>query len=269
MKRIEENKKANSALPSAKPQYNFYPGSGNDINSQYGIDCEKCNNSGFIAYKDKQGIEHYMRCACFKTWLTKKRLKESGLSGVIDRYTFDNFKVNNDLQKVIKEMALKFLEASDSWFYIGGQSGGGKTHICTALCNKLISEKNKSLEYITWVTWAERVNMAKRSSDSEEQSKLFDRCKNVDVLYIDDLFKNGKDKNGNVTPPTSAEIKKAFEILDYRDKNKLTTIISSEYTIMKIIDYDQAVGGRIVERCGGFIININSGESNNYRLNRR
>ena len=251
-----------------KKQNKFFTIDGPDINSRFGINCKVCKNTGSIYYYAENSYTPTARiCTCQNVRRSMIRLEESGLSGVVKQLTFDNFNVTNELQKGIKETALEFLDTSGNWFYIGGQSGSGKTHICTAICGKLLFKKRKSLAYMQWLNEVKPLRGS--VNENEEHSKLLDRYKNVDVLYIDDFFKHGKDKTGNVPLPTSAEIDIALDILNYRYINNLVTIISSERAIDDVLKIDEALGSRIVERCGNFIININSGEGNNYRLNRR
>ena len=93
--------------------------------------------------------------------------------------------------------------------------------------------------------------------------------KEADVLYIDDLFKTGKDKEGNYQKPTVADINLAFEIINHRyNKQNLYTIISSECTLAQILSIDEAVGGRIAEKAvqTGYGFSINPDTKKNHRL---
>ena len=49
------------------------------------------------------------------------------------------------------------------------------------------------------------------------------------MLYIDDLFKPTYDDFGKPRSPTAADIKLAFEIINYRYVNQKTTIISHHF----------------------------------------
>ena len=85
------------------------------------------------------------------------------------------------------------------------------------------------------------------------------------MLYIDDLFKTGKDKYDAVVKPSVADINYAFEIINYRYNNpKLLTIISSELSEEELLDIDEAIGGRIYERAKTFTIAKN--RDRNYRI---
>lgn len=67
---------------------------------------------------------------------------------------------------------------------------------------------------------------------------------------------------------TESDINISFEIINHRYLNSKPIIISSELTQDKLLDFDEAVGSRIIEMCKGRIAEI-TGIENNYRLQRR
>ena len=157
---------------------------------------------------------------------------------------------------------MDYAKNPEGWFYLGGQSGCGKTHLCTAICREFLLE-GKQVIYMLW-----RDDIAKIkgfATDPEERQKLMERFKTAEVLYIDDLFKTGKNPDGYDPKPTAADINAAFEIINYRYCNpKLLTIISSELNEDELMDIDEAVGGRIFERSKSF--SIAKDRSRNYRM---
>jgi DNA replication protein DnaC len=93
--------------------------------------------------------------------------------------------------------------------------------------------------------------------------------KETDVLYIDDLFKSGKDNDGRYKAPTAADVNVAFEVVNYRYNNpELITIISSERTLVELDDIDEAIAGRIAEKskAGGYCINLKPDKTRNWRM---
>ena len=80
-------------------------------------------------------------------------------------------------------------------------------------------------------------------------------------MYIDDLF---KPVSLNIQP-TQGELRRAKDLIDYRYRNKLTTIISTEISIEDICAIDEAIGGRIYEMCKDYYVHI-TGKDKNYRL---
>ena len=141
--------------------------------------------------------------------------------------------------------------------FITGNSG--KTHICTAICGHYI-KAGKNVRYMLWRDDA--VKLKSVVNDFEQYQNQITEFKNVDVLYIDDFFKT---KDGE--EPTPADINLAFELLNYRllDKDKIT-IISSEFTINRALELDEATIGRIYQQAGNYKISIDRDTRKNYRL---
>lgn len=78
------------------------------------------------------------------------RLKNSGLAGSIKEKTFYSFEANQSFQQQIKSEAVKFVKSyKGKWFFIGGQNGCGKTHICTAIAGQLL-KFGESVRYLLW-----------------------------------------------------------------------------------------------------------------------
>jgi DNA replication protein DnaC len=157
---------------------------------------------------------------------------------------------------------MQYAKHPEGWFFIGGQSGAGKTHICTAICREFLME-GKEVKYMLW---RDDVVKLKNAVTDPEYESLVEKYKRVEVLYIDDLFKTGTAADGTRQRPTGADINVAFEILNFRYNDpKLLTIISSECTIDSIIDIDEATGGRIFEKAKSSF-SLKPDRSRNYRL---
>lgn len=248
---------------------NWYGDKGNwkDID---GHDCEKCKNKGYIAVASENGgqwVELHRECSCLTMRRAILRLKKSGLKNIITDYAFEKYEAEEQWQQHLKNKAVEFVENSEgSWFFIGGQSGAGKTHLCTAISGEFL----KAGKNVRYMLWRDDVNKLKsRITEAAAYEELINSFKEAEVLYIDDLFKNGKGTGGEVQQPTGADVQTAFEILNYRANNKhLITIISSERSISELIDIDEATGGRIAEMTfeKGFGFNIKPDKQKNYRI---
>ena len=59
----------------------------------------------------------------------------------------------------MKQCALDFLSERQAWFFVGGQSGCGKTHICTALVGGFI-KLGFSVRYLVWQEDSARLKAA-------------------------------------------------------------------------------------------------------------
>ena len=232
----------------------------NEVGDLKYYDCPDCKNKGFIGVLNAEGRFAMAYCKCRDIRKTNKRIIESGLSGLIDNYTFDSYTAGEEWQKSIKEKAKAFTaDEYNKWFFIGGQSGCGKTHICTAIVSEFIKKGNKAV-YMLWRD--DVVKLKANVNNFEIYEKMINDFKTVPVLYIDDFFNVEKGK-----APTPADVNIAFELLNYRYNNPdFVTIISSEFMINEIIKIAENVGGRIYERTKNYHFNINPDIKKNYRL---
>lgn len=227
------------------------------LNETDGYNCEKCNNRGFIAkYDEATGTTYSAECECVKIRNNLNRLKNSNLR-YTEKYTFDNFKTITATEKTMKNTALKYIkDQSNAWLYIGGQSGAGKTHICTAICNTLISN-GKEVLYIEWSDIKQNLTAFKYKAD--EYKKYFDKIANIEVLYVDDLLKRSKMSDEEVM-----EI--LYRLVNARYNSNLKTIISSEIYLRELFVADNAIAGRIKELAEKYVIEIPRDNKLNHRL---
>ena len=237
-----------------------------DLNKEDGYECKICKNKGYIAKLADYGngtYSHYFTdCKCMEVRNSIMRMKRSGLKDIIKDYTFDKFEDTEPWQKAVKKAAMEYAKDPEGWFYLGGQSGSGKTHLCTAICREFLLA-GKCVRYMLWRDDVVKIKGA--VTDPDEYRRAIDVFKYVDILYIDDLFKTGRGADNGIQRPTSADINVAFEILNFRYNNpELLTIISSELSEDDLLDIDEAVGGRIYERAKAFT--IGKSRDRNYRI---
>lgn len=233
---------------------------------QDGYLCDKCNNKG-IFYKvkyDDDGNPYCVgtECECFPIRNTLLRMKKSGLKDIIKDYTFGKYIATEKWQESLKSAAMQYAQNPEGWFFLGGQSGCGKTHLCTAICREFLL-KGRNVHYMLWRD--DVVRLKGLVNESDEYKQLIEPIKTAEVLYIDDLFKTGKAADATMQRPTPADVNVAFEILNYRYNDpKSITIISSELLVDELIDIDEATGCRIFERANAMSIARN--RARNYRL---
>lgn len=145
--------------------------------------------------------------------------------------------------------------------FVTGNSG--KSHICTAIVGYFIKQ-GLDAQFDIWSNIV--TNLKQNAYDNpEEYNRQMDRLKRVPVLYIDDFFK---------TNPTTADLDKAFQIINHRynlsigdtDK-KCITIISSEKMLDEHYKIDNALASRIFEMCnfGEYVVEINRSSTRNQR----
>lgn len=229
--------------------YNRKPGTPGDV------PCDLCFGKGYTR-EVRDGEIVMVACACLARRESLRRMRDSGLGALLERYTMDRYNADTPWQRAVKAGAGQYIKNPGGWFFAGGQVGSGKTHICTAIVCELMKQ-GKSARYFMW-----RDVTAIRASvnDPVEYRRLIDPLKNTQVLYIDDFLKSGG-------PPTQGDINIAFEVLNHRYNNPdLLTVISSEKTVDDIMAIDPGVGSRIYERTKGSRFEIGWDDDKNYRM---
>ncbi len=240
---------------SGKTRAEMYNSTKGDLND---YDCDKCLNRGDFAV-EVDGEIIIQQCDCIKIRKSLKRIADSGLQKDIDKYTFDNYIVNHQWQELVMSKVKDFLAQSKNWLYLSGCVGCGKTHLSTATAIALLNS-GKAVKYMLWRD--EGIALKSCVNDEIKYKSLIEPLKKAEVLYIDDFLKTPKGK-----APTDADYNLAFEIINYRYNNELTTIFSSEKSIDYIVEGEPAVGSRIYEMCKKFAVNIPNNPIYNYRIN--
>ena len=243
----------------------FNASSGN-LNEQDDYNCDVCRNKGLIMQACQVEFGYWSttcrECKCMDVRRSIRKMERSGLKNIVRDYPFSKFTASEPWQKTLKEAAEAYARKPEGWFFIGGQSGAGKTHLCTAICREFLLA-GMAVLYMPWRD--DIVKLKNALGEPDRYEALMTAYKTINVLYIDDLFKTGKGADGAKQRPTAADINIAFEILNYRYNNpKLLTIISSECTINDILDIDEATGGRIFEKAKAF--SLKPDKAKNYRL---
>ncbi len=194
-----------------------------------GYDCPICNNEGFY-YFANNGEVGISPCSCMRI-----RRSKAGM-------TMESYKTDEPWQKAVKSRAEDYLQKRRGWFFVGGQVGAGKTHICRAILTEL--SKKRQIEVMYWISDSRRLKSLANSTDYQQ---AIEQYKNAEVLLIDDLF------FGSVT---EADKLLARYIIDARYSKSLITIINSEKTLDDITVLDEGTAGRIRERAGQYVLSL-------------
>ena len=197
-------------------------------------------------------------------------LRDSGLADSLADMTIDSFVTDTAYQREMKAKAQQYIEEIIShsgkrlpWFYVGGNPGSGKTHICTAICGALL-HAGISIKYMSWLNEARRL---KSLVNDPEYDSVLDEYVKYDVLYIDDLIKQ-RHTNGNTEcTPTEADMKIAFSIINARYVQNKALIVSSEWDLVdQLLPVDEATFSRVYERSKGYNIFVPWDTRNNFRF---
>jgi DNA replication protein DnaC len=227
-----------------------------------GYECPKCLNRGKYAIPKGDGGISVSDCDCMKIRRCVRKMEDSGLREVIRDWTFDAYKDTDSWQTTIKQGAIAYADNVDGWLLFCGQSGSGKTHLCTAVCRHLLLAG----EEVHYMPWRQDVRELKGTAkDPAAQAEALKQYQEAPILFIDDLFKVSKAADGSCVPSV-ADVNLAFDIINYRYTKRLTTIISTERSPTELVEIDEATGGRIVQMAQGHIFCIEKKPGRNYRL---
>lgn len=205
-----------------------------------GYHCETCRDKGYTAYLNEYNEIVMRPCACLKVRQNISYMEQSGMKELLQKYKFDNFYVNESWQEYARNEAIRFSDHPDSWLYVAGQPRSGKTHLCTAICGKLLAS-GRQVKYVLWRKLLHKLEQTRFKSDGE-YFRVLDEIKETDVLYIDDFLKTSAPEN----IPKMMDF--AFEIIDGRYNSSGITILTSELFISTIDQIDEATSGRIRQK---------------------
>lgn len=240
----------------------------NDIKNNHTVHkpvykCEKCKDTTWITWDDADGHSIAKRCSCYSLRQIESAKARSEIPTEFLTKSFENFYENNDQQlSFAKSKAQKY---ADDFFEIEkkknnsiifcGQVGSGKTHLATAICNELANKGIfvKCMYYRSAIT-----DLKQLIGDHDAYDSEFSKYKNARILLIDDFLK------GKVT---EADVNIVYDLIDWRYSNSLPSIITTEKNLNEILDFDEAIGGRIVEMCKQNIL-LFEGKKLDYRVRR-
>lgn len=225
--------------------------------------CNICKDTGWV-----EGPKGYRKCECVVKETSKKQWEDSGLNPKSIK-NINEYKVYDNVTRIARDRSIdysfKFSEIKkeeNNWIIFLGQPGAGKSHLTKAIGMSLLNKGYKTI----YMPYAEVIQQLKGNAvDIDKYSKVINKFKNAEVLIIDDLFKD-KVKSGKlVAGLTEVDIKHIYPLLNYRYNNNLATIISSECNPDMLIELDEAIGSRIIEKAAGRIT-VFKDERYNYRF---
>ena len=208
-------------------------------------ECERCKDVGFIFTKNERGFDVAEPCSCQEIKRLKTRMMNSGIHEKDLKKGFNDFETFEEQSlKNVKNMGISYFSnfediknSDENSLLLSGPSGRGKTTLALAVANNLMKNKNEAVLYLNY---REQITYLKQVvNDQEKYGLAMERYKKANILFIDDLFK-GK--------LTESDINIAYEIINFRCLKRLPMIITTQRSLDELMDFDDAIGGRIIER---------------------
>lgn len=214
-------------------------------------------------------MDHWKECECVARQREQERverlLSSSRITTAFRQLTFENFRLDG-IKDILQDAYRKAMvycskfeairQTDNNGLCILGRPGCGKTHLITAISNQLLDNDIEVL-YFPYVAGMNEFKQDMKKEDVNKQR--LEKMKNVEVLFVDDLFKPP-------AMPTEYELKIMFDVINHRYMEKLPILISSELSINDMCNIDEALGSRINEMCKDFRVVIKGGRELNYRL---
>lgn len=222
--------------------------------------CEICKDTGVIIIPQEDRQPLMRSCECSEKEKIKRMWTNSGINTEDLDKTFTNFEEWSSKSKEMKTKAIEYYKAFNAIraerrnsILLCGNPGSGKTHVSLALANNFLKKNIK----VVYMPYRDIVTSLKQNMiDEEYYKRTLSKYQTCELLLLDDLYK------GKVN---ETDINIMFELINYRYLNHLPLIVSTEFTIEKLLSFDEAIGSRIYEMSKSFIVEI-EGTSNNYRL---
>ena len=229
-------------------------------------ECQQCKDELGYLVRDESGNEKWRICECVERRRQKRLFKSSNISGEFQHITFDGFVLDGRPQCVhsaynaVQHYLANFESlrgTANNSIALLGVPGSGKTHLLIAAANALLAQ-GVGVLYFPWVEGSNELRGAV-AKKADVQAKI-DAMKNVDVLFIDDLFKGRKEVK-------DFQLEWLFEVVNYRYLNHLPLMVSSERYFDQIFSIDEGIGRRIFERSRAHKVDMLLGQDEEGALN--
>ncbi len=222
--------------------------------------CTKCKDTGLIPLDESlkrttilldleadyttgkyEEIRHlFVDCECQLKDRFESRMNRSGLNSAVKNKRFDDYKIRYSWQKDYRQRAVNFFKKPKQLFFMSGQSGSGKTLLCSALCN-MLAMNGWEFRYKTWEELVRSLNNNYRELPKEEYKVIAE----IPLLYLDDFLKT---PGNNVKDLTKHEKKLARSLINDRYNNpNVITVISTELSQEQLNEVDESMFTRLFE----------------------
>lgn len=221
-------------------------------------ECQECKDTLWLHL----GGNNFKPCPCREVKQARRIIERSGISKAFASKTIRDYIPKNSTQEAAKYISILYVknfnetvrERNNSIMFLG-QPGSGKTHLTIAIANALLKDGIA----VRYMQYREDITAIKQVINDElGYSRLMSTWKCAPVLLIDDLYK-GIIRNGKAN---ESELSIMFDLINHRYLAQKPVMVSSEYFLDQILDFDEATGTRISEMAKGRTIEFRGKELN-------
>ena len=212
-----------------------YPGDYTDVH----YECAKCGDTGYVDTK---------MCSCMRRALVLAGYASSGIGGLMQSQSFDNFSLSyykddaenharmKKLVTALKKYSSEFDESTYKNYLFFGNTGLGKTHLSTSVAVSVI-ERGFDVLYVTACSLVS--DFESKQFGLRENAPDTSRYYSADLLIIDDF---GTELTNQFT------LSCVYDIINTRMNSKKSTIINTNLGKNEI---EARYGARIASRLFG------------------
>lgn len=210
-----------------------YPADYTDVH----YECELCGDTGYVDTK---------MCSCMRRALVLAGYASSGIGGLMQSQSFNNFSLNyykedaetyaymKKLVSVLKKYASDFNENTYKNFLFTGPTGLGKTHLSTSIAVSVI-DRGFDVLYVTACSMIS--DFEAKQFGLRENAPDTSRYYNADLLIIDDF---GTEMTNQFT------VSCVYDVINARMNSKRSTIINTNLNKNEITErYGERIASRL------------------------
>jgi DNA replication protein DnaC len=213
-------------------------------------ECKTCIATPFCKKYSGEYEANASMLRCNSKFRLEKALKlsnipEQYINANIYNYNVDkeNMSAFRDLQEIVEDIVSK-IDNGTNFVIIGAQTGTGKTYSASVILNHYIyktcltSRMDFENPLAYFISFPELINELRYYREEERVEMLLHKVRNVPVLLLDDV---------GAGTLTDFAREQAYLIINHRISRKLSTIITSNYSLDKL-QSSEFLGSRIVSR---------------------
>jgi DNA replication protein DnaC len=151
--------------------------------------CEHCQDSGWKRI-ERDGIEHVVRCDCWRRTLLEHLLTEAHIPPRFARSELSTYQPDTDSQRDALRRARSFVDAFpavDKGLLFYGPSGVGKSHLAVGVLKAVVRERGATGYFFETRALLRMVRDTYNRSVEETEMDVLRPVLDAEVLVLDDL----------------------------------------------------------------------------------